>query len=540
MSVIHLTKESHKEPSKFRIKYDDAWKVLGPNSRVPENDNLPIIYSESKVAIIGGGFSGIAVSLTCLKKLKTEDFVVFDKHANFGGTWWANTYPGCASDIPAVWYSLFDELTDNWSRIQPPQFEMEEYILKVVEKYGLEKHAKFQTVVTQIKYNEDEANWTIEARDLINGQKLVHTSKIVASGVGHLVKPNQLKVQGLEKFEGDYMHSAVWNHEVSLEGKKLVVVGNGCTANQVIPALLRDYKPKQITQLIRSKHYIMPPVPEFIQWLYRVTSSTRIGLIAFRLLIATIAEAKWPLFKGNGLLTRIVRWANTQSARRYMKKAPKKYHDKIIPSFKIGCKRLIYDHSYIPALSDSRLDITNIQIEQINKNSILLKDGSEIEADVIVACTGYDVANCFFSYEIIGRNNLNIQSLWKEEGVTAYNTTLVKDCPNFFMIGGPNTASGHSSVILAIENGCSYFGKVASKVLSGEYKSVSVKSDKYYEWFKTTQNELESAVFGSEFGGCKSWYTNEKVNTITYPRSQVNFWWEMSHPKFDDLNFEAV
>lgn len=538
MSVVALSKESHKNPQKFRIKYEDAQAVLGPNAKVPKNDELPTISSSSKIAIIGGGFSGLASALTCINDLKEDDFVVFDKHDNYGGTWYANTYPGCASDIPAVWYSLFNELNSTWSAVQPPQYEMQEYCLSLVKKYNLYKYSRFETTVTELRYNDEDANWTISLRNK-SGQLVKHTAKIVINCQGALVHPNQLNVPGLEDFKGEYMHSAIWDHSVSFKGMKVTVVGNGCSANQVIPALLRQYEPESLTQVVRSRHYIMPPVPRFVQFIYKLLSFSRPGIILIRWLIAAFAEARWPLFKGDGLLTRFVRWVNTKQSLMYMKRVcPEKFQDKVIPSFKIGCKRLIFDHSYLPSLHDPRVDVTNEDIDHIEEHAVVMKNGDRIETDILVACTGYNLVKSFSNYNIIGRDGLNLTEVWLDEGASAYETTLLRDCPNFFMIGGPNSATGHSSVVLAIENGCKYVTKVVPKVLSGQYKSVCVKTKSYYNWFHNTQKELAKAVYGTPFGGCVSWYTKGGINFTTYPYSQITYWWRMRHPKWNDLEYE--
>lgn len=538
MSVTHVSKVSHQTPEKFRISYKDADAVLGPQASIPVNDTLEPLYTKSSVAIIGAGFSGIATAITCLKKLDTDDFVIFDKHSNFGGTWWANTYPGCASDIPAVWYSFFNELNDNWSRLQPPQYEMEEYIMKVVEKYGLKKYSRFGTTITKAVYNEKEGNWSVYARDLDSGRQLVHTAKILVSCQGGLVNPNHLNSKGLDDFQGVYLHSALWDHSVDFKNKKVIVIGNGCSANQLIPQLLKTHEVKSLFQISRSKHYIMPPIPQAVHAVYRFLSFNRFGLVLFRWIVATVAEARWPIFKGNSLFTRFYRWIATKNSVRHMKTAPKKFHDKLIPHFKIGCKRLIFDQGYIPCLNDPRVDVTNESIDHVTKNSVVLTDGTEVEADIIVACTGYNVNKSYYGYDIIGRNNANMVDVWKKEGPTAYKTTLLRDCPNLFMIAGPNSATGHSSVVLAAENAAKYFSLLAPKVLSGDYKSISVKTNKYYDWFNEVQSELKRCVFGSEFGGCSSWYTENGVNSTAYPYSQIQFWWTMRHPQWDDLELE--
>ncbi|KAK6463321.1 hypothetical protein DFJ63DRAFT_114927 [Scheffersomyces coipomensis] len=540
MSVVTLTKESHKNPAPFRIKYEDARAVLGPNIKLPTNESLPVLETSSKIAIIGAGFGGIATAVKSINDLKETDIAIFEKHDNFGGTWYANTYPGCASDIPALWYSLSFQLNSNWTRIQPPQYEMEEYILEVVKKHDLRKYAHFKRTVTKLEYNDKAANWTIYMRDLINGQLIKHTAKIVASCQGGLVNPHHYTAKGLEDFQGVYMHSAIWNHNIPLEGKRIAVIGNGCSANQLIPNLLSNYNPKSIIQIVRSKHYVMPPIPKILLYLYRLFSFSYIGLLFVRLFVTVVAEAKYPLFKGNSWFARFVRWIHCKQSLRYMySSSPKKYHDILIPDYKIGCKRMIYDYQYLPSLYDDRITLTNDEVDHITKDSIVFKNGKEVKVDIIVACTGYDVNKSFQNYEMIGQNGADAGKVWIKDGGSAYQTILVKDCPNLFFIAGPNSATGHSSVVMAIENGCTYFSKLAAKILAGEYKSIVVKSEKYDQWYKDCQTELQNSVFGTAFGGCVSWYGDGKVNSTAYPYSQLHFWYEMNHPRYDDLVLEA-
>lgn len=543
MSTIHLTKESHQNPNKFRIANKDAHVILGPGgTSFKENRSMPVITSSSDVTVIGAGFAGLAASLMCKKRFKTEDFVVFEKHAEWGGTWWANTYPGCASDIPALWYSIFDELTDNWSDLRPPQYEMEEYILEVVKKHNLNKHAKFETAVTKNVYDDSTGTWKITAVNVKTGQVYEHTTKIVLSCQGGLVQPLQLQAPGLhDRFKGKYMHSAMWDHSVDVKGKNIVVVGNGCSAAQVVPALMDDLDAKSVTQVFRSKHYIMPPVPKFIFWMYNLLSRWRIGLIFVRWFMVLIAEMRYPLYQGNSWLSRGVRAINTKICKHYVKTiAPAKYHDLLIPNYKLGCKRLIFDYRYIPSTNNPKFDLTNSPIKEITEDSVVLENGRVIPADIIVGCTGYDIPRSFNPFETIGKNGVRLQDLWTKEGVTAYRTFMVRDCPNFFLIGGPNSATGHSSVVSAIESACAFTYNTAKKVVSGEAKSVSVKKSAYYKWLEDSQERLSSGVYGSKFGGCVSWYTKNGHNATSYPYSQVHFFItsRLSHNK--DLIYEEA
>lgn len=536
MSTVTLSKKSHTDPQKFRANYQKAKLVLDEREqpKLKPNDS-PIQESGSEITIIGGGFGGIGAALSTIKKLKCDDFVIFEKHTQLGGTWFANTYPGCASDIPALWYSYYDELVTNWSELRPPQYEMQEYVQYVVEKFGLEKKTIAQTIIVRATFNDSTEHWELEGFNIETGQRLKHTTKILVNCTGGLVVPNKYQVPGLEKFDGRFMHSGIWDWSVDFKDKNVVVIGNGCSAAQVLPALL-EYEPSSITQSVRSKHWIFPPHPPWLQTVYRILSRWRFGLVLVRLLVAAVAELRYPMYTGNGLISRLVRWVNTRIALRYMKSTiPEKYHKALIPDFKIGCKRLIFDYVYAPSLNDSRVDVIDQEIVQVKSKSVVFANGKEIPADVIVACTGYNLERSFTPYQITGRNGNNVSQYWKQNGVSAYETILVKDCPNYFAIGGPNSATGHSSVLLAIENGCAYYSKVAAKILDGTYSSICVKNSKYEEWFETTQDKLKKSVFGTAFGGCVSWYSNAKTNSTAYPYSQISYYRRMRNVKWNDL-----
>lgn len=538
MATVQLTRESHKNPEKFRISIDDASAILGDEKKWPRAAGAPV-KTLSRVAIVGAGFGGIAAAMRFRKDLKEEDFVIFEKHKEFGGTWWANTYPGCASDIPAVWYSFSDELNKNWSELQPPQYEMEEYILRVVQKHRLAEKARCSTAIEKFVWDGARAEWVLHGVDLNTGRALEHRAQIVALARGGLVMPNHVKVSGLDRFQGAYMHLALFDHTVDFEGKNVVVIGNGCSGNQLVPALLQEYQPASLVQIVRSKHYVMPPLPSALHRLYQLLSFSRLGLMIVRLLIVFGAELRFPMYAGDGFFARLVRRAATRQSLRYMNKyCPDEYKPHLIPDYKIGCKRIIFDKYYMPSLRDPRLRIQGGDISHVDEHAVVMQDGTRIPADIIVACTGYDIVKNHLLADIIGKNGVNVREMWDEEGgVTAYETILVKHCPNMFHLAGPNSATGHASVVMAIENGCSYIMKVCKPILNGKYAAVEPQPQAYDRWFQVVQQSLSKAVFGTKFGGCVSWYAKDGVNFTAYPWSQAVYWWRMNHPKWNELMF---
>ncbi|KAG7664427.1 uncharacterized protein J8A68_002030 [[Candida] subhashii] len=537
---VTLTQESHDHPENFRINYQASNKILGPIAKVPQNDALPIIETSSKVFTLGAGLGGMASAIYTMDKLKEQDIQIFERHDNFGGTWYVNTYPGVACDIPALWYSFSFALNSNWSRVQPPGYEMEEYILMIAEKYKLAEKTRFKTTVESCVYNDKDGNWTINARDVETGKKLIHTANIVLTCQGGLVQPIHPDIDGLDTFKGTYMHSALWDHSVSFKDKRIIVLGNGCSASQVIPPLLSEhYGAKSITQIFRSRQYYMPPLPKFLFAAYKLLSFSWIGLKLVRLVAITIAEMRMPLFKGNGYISMFLRWMHKRTSKRYVEKyAPKKFHELLIPEFKAGCKRLVFDNYYMPSLNDPRVSLIEDRVKCCVEDGLILENGEHIKADIIVACTGYDVERSFHNYELIGRDQTNIGDLWAKECPSAYRTVMVRDCPNLFMIVGPNGATGHSSVAMAIENSLDYYVKTCKPIIEGKKKSVVVKTEVYYNWFKTIQAELKKSVFGTAFGGCVSWYANEKGNCTVFPWSQIRYWYWTHFPNYKDLEYE--
>ena len=155
---------------------------------------------------------------------------------------------------------------------------------------------------------------------------------------------------------------------------------------------------------------------------------------------------------------------------------------------------MIFDYNYVPSLKDPRIDIKTERIDKVVEDGILLESGEHIEADIIVACTGYNLSKSHFNFEIVGRKGADITQLWKEEGASAYRTLLIKHCPNLWTIGGTNSITGHASVVMGIENGVDYFLKTAKPVFQGKAKSVQVKDEAYDNWLTTLQKEINKSV----------------------------------------------
>ncbi|ANB15318.1 hypothetical protein AWJ20_2945 [Sugiyamaella lignohabitans] len=493
----------------------------------------------SKVLIIGAGYGGIATAIRLLDSVKTTDFHIYDKESTFGGTWWVNKYPGCAVDIPAFFYSISSDQITEWSKLFPPQEEIIKYVHTIVKKRGLNNYATFEATVQKLDWDIENEEWvaTIKLKD---GSVVIHRATVVVSARGGLADPSYPSIPGLEVdretrvFKGDYAHSAKYDTNIVTEGKDVIIIGNGCSAAQIIPAIADEAK--SVSQFARSSHWLMPQPkasPKVIKWIIEHI----IGYKLARFLAFFALELQFPMFQTKGFLTSIVRGLSTRLSKKHVfKTAPKKYHDMLIPDFKIGCKRRIFDDGYLQSLNNENVLLTKDPIVSVTEDSVVTKSGERYHADVIIAATGFDIKRSAGNVDVYGINKKeDMKQYWDRTGLSAYSTAQVPGYPNFFIVGGPNHATGHTSVILQIENILTYVEKVGRYVFNGTASSVDVKATAYEEW----KDELAEASKNSVIiaGGCSSWYVEDGRNIAFYPWSQITYWYRSTFPKFQDQTY---
>ncbi|KAK6530518.1 hypothetical protein TWF694_003862 [Orbilia ellipsospora] len=343
----------------------------------------------------------------------------------------------------------------------------------------------------------------------------------------------------MESFKGSIFHSAVWDHSVDIKGKDVVLVGNGCSAAQIVPVI--EPQVKSLTQVIRSSHWMLPRPhfpgvkPEnYEKWsptLFKLIPGTQ--TIARYLTFLSI-EAAWLAFR-NGPTGDRLRAAQERTSIRHIKsKAPEKYWDLLIPTFPIGFKRRIYDDTYLPSLKSDKVLLTKDDVTHVSENAVHTASGKEYKADVVVMATGYKTNEWIAPLKIVGRNGETMSEHWKKiGGPAAYNATAVSGFPNCFLIVGPNSITGHTSVILATENMVRYALNIVTPVLKGDASTVEISKEaevKYSNWIQET---MKKTVFNNQ--AFRSWYVREDGwNSSTYPRSQVHFMYRSYFPNYKD------
>ncbi|EFR02388.1 4-hydroxyacetophenone monooxygenase [Nannizzia gypsea CBS 118893] len=493
--------------------------------------------SYSQVACIGAGMSATALGVTLKRWYQIDDIRFFERRPAAGGTWEANTYPGCACDVPSALYSFSFALSPNWTELMPRSEEIREYHEGVADAYNIRDRVSLSTEVVKSVWQEDCSRWLLFLREANTGREFTHECQVLFSAIGLLVKPRECDIPGKESFKGHIFHSARWNHSVSLEGKNVIVIGNGCTATQIVPAIAN--KTKSLTQIVRSKHWIVPSInfkyPPYALWILR---NIPFAMRLLRFLVYLGAESAFSMFYMTEKGKRLRQGKRTRTERFMRKRAPEKYHDILIPDFEIGCKRRIFDTGYLKALHNENLLLTDAKILKIVPDGLQTGDGF-IPADVIVLATGFDTSEYLNgNINILGRGGKSVAEHWDEYGgPEAYNSSAMHGFPNFFMLLGPNTATGHTSALMAAENSVNYALRILKPVLMNNATSVEVKQEAESVYVNKVQAALQKTVFHS---GCRSWYVNDKGwNGTTYPWPQSYFWYRSLFPCWSDWDIKV-
>lgn len=408
---------------------------------------------ESLVACVGGGLSAIALGAQLQRWYRLADIAIFERNEDLGGTWMSNSYPGCACDVPSALYSFSFEKNPEWSRMYPSAQEMKSYAQRVADKYSLQPKMRFTSEVERCDWNEEANRWSLRILDKKSGQRHEHTCKVLFSCVGFLTAPKRWECEGFEKFAGPVMHSSRWNDKIEFSSKHVVVIGNGCTAAQLVPDLLRKAFPKKITQVARERQWMFPPLDiRYTPARRWIIKSIPGAMVVHRLYIFLLIEMLLMLFYMNWL-GRLMRKVSKPAIVKYVKEtSPNGFHRQLIPDYEIGCRRGVIDRGYLQSLHDPRVRLESRRPRFVLPHGLQFEDGFEAKADIIILAHGFETNRFLNNMRVTGKDGRTLDEHWhKFAGPTAYNCTAMSGFPNFFMILGPNSVSGHTSALMAAE-----------------------------------------------------------------------------------------
>lgn len=465
-----------------------------------------------RVAVVGSGFGGLGAAVR-LRRQGITDFVVLERADSVGGTWRDNSYPGCACDVPSHLYSFSFAPHPQWPRNFSGQPHIRAYLERVTDNFGLRPHLRFNSEVKSMRWSTTELHWEIATA---SGPL---TADVVVSATGPLSDPKLPDVPGLDTFPGKVFHSARWDHDYALRGKRVAMIGTGASAIQIVPAIQPDVE--RLTLFQRTPPWILPRADRRItaaeQWLHTRFPATR---AARRGLLWGIRELQVSAFTRRPNELGMIEFL----AKNHLKKAIKDpgMRAALTPDYRIGCKRILLSNTYYPALAQSNVDLVPAGLKEVRGSTLVGADGTEAEADAIVFGTGFHVTDMPIAHRVTGANGTTLAEEWKD-GMTALRGSSAAGFPNFLTIIGPNTGLGNSSMILIIEAQLNYMVDFVRQldVLGGRI-ALDARRSAVDEWTRRIQRRMARTVWNT--GGCDSWYLDANGrNTTAWPGTTAEF-----------------
>jgi cation diffusion facilitator CzcD-associated flavoprotein CzcO len=476
-----------------------------------------------EIAIIGAGFGGIGAAIK-LKQAGFSKIKIFDKSKGFGGTWRENTYPGAACDVMSHLYSFSFYPKSDWSKSYGPQKEILEYINDAAKHFGIDQYLIDNCEITSVVY-EDE-RWVLYTKS-----KEIYYADVVISALGQLNKPVIPEFAGLGDFQGKYFHSAKWDHNVSLQGKNVSVIGNAASAIQLIPPVSEIAKTLRVFQ--RTPNWMVPKKDiEFSQLRKNILSKVPFAERIYRTYLYWWHEIKFMAFINNSFAAKKAE----QLSKRYLYSKIKdpELRKVLTPNYPLGCKRILLTDNYYETLLKDNVELVTSGIDKFEEKSIVTKDKKRYQSDVVIFATGFNASEFISPVEVIGKESLALNKVW-DEGAYAYLGIGVPGFPNFFMLYGPNTNLAHNSIIFMLECQIHYIVSVLNHMSKNGIKLVEPRAYDTQKFNERMQSLMKKTVW---VGGCSSWYQNASGKVVNnWPRSTVSYWVSTRWPRYSAFDF---
>jgi cation diffusion facilitator CzcD-associated flavoprotein CzcO len=450
------------------------------------------------IAVVGAGLGGVGAAVL-LHRAGYDEVTVFERGERVGGVWNHNTYPGAACDVPSHLYEFSFDPNPRWSRRYAPQAEIQSYVEGVARRHGVLDRIRTGTEVTSARWDEDSGRWILQT------SAGVHEAAVLLTACGQLSVAKMPSIPGLESFDGPVFHTSQWRHDVDLLGKRVAVVGTGCSAIQTVPAIQPLVGQLDVYQ--RSPGWTIPkmdfPYSERTQRLFErfpiLQRLDRAAIFAF-MELGALGMTRYPRLLG----------PFRALGRRQITKAiaDEELRAKVTPRDEIGCKRLMLTDEWYPTLTKANVELITDPIAEVTAGGLRLEDGSERPADVVVLATGFETHGFVAPMEITGAGGRSLSEVWSPVP-RAYLGLSVPSFPNMFLLYGPNTNGGTGSVIDTIEAGVSHVIAALSHLELARASRIEVRAQTAQAFDTQLRAALGTSVWHT---GCTNWYVDENGN----------------------------
>ncbi len=497
----------------------------------------PVLQEKAKesfnLIIIGAGMSGLAAAYTFAQA--GISFTVLEKNPDVGGTWLENHYPGCRLDTGNFAYSYSFAQKNDWPTEYTERDEVLRYFQEFSKRTSLRDSIRFGTEVISARWDETASRWDIQVKD-DQGIITTYNANFIISAVGQLNRPKIPQIQGQELFQGAWMHTANWNSDLDLEGKRVAVIGTGSSAYQVIPSIYSQVKELFVFQ--RSAPWLLPtpnyhdPIPDGQKWLFRVIPEYHRWFRFYQF---------WTNIKGRYRYSKVDpnwdRFANgsVSEANDSLRKVLTEYLEtqfsgrpdllkKVIPKYPPYSKRMLRDNgAWAKALTSPNVTLATDPIERLTEGGIATQDGQEYPADVIIYATGFNASDFLQPMQIFGMSGVELHDFWQGDA-RAYLGILIPNFPNFFCLYGPNTNFlTNGSITVASESAVNFALECIRLVIEGGHKALQCRFDVFQEFNREIDAANQQMAWG--IPEVKSWYKNQfgRVSQ-NWPLPLLEYW----------------
>lgn len=476
---------------------------------------------EPRVIIIGAGMSGI-LSAIKLMEAGLDDFVLYEKADRLGGTWRENTYAGVACDVPSHFYSYSFALNPDWSQQFSPGAEIQEYFEDVAQRYGVTERIRYGQEITRCDF--EDGRWRVETRD--GGRD---EAEIIIAATGVLHHPFIPEFQGRDDFSGPAFHSARWDSEADLEGKRVGIIGTGSSAIQMVPALVD--KVDRLTLFQRTAQWITPtenPAYDETEKAHFRENPQAMQEIRDEVSLAMTDGFANVLVDAESPVLQLVH--DNCQANLEDNVQDSELREKLRPTYRAACKRLIMSPDFYQAIQHPNAEVVTDGIERIESDGVRTVDGLLHELDVLIFATGFRVDRFVRPMQVTGRQGAPLDEAW-QSGPSAYMAISVPEFPNFFMLNGPNSPVGNFSLIDVAELQFAYILQLIEPLRTGQCREISASSNAMARFNDERREAATTTIWNS---GCKSWYLDESGLPTAWPWTYDRFREEMGKPRFDD------
>ncbi len=457
--------------------------------------------AHTRIAIIGSGFGGLGTAIR-LKQQGIEDFVIFERAGDVGGTWRDNSYPGCACDVQSHLYSFSFVPNPDWTRSYSPQAEIWDYLKRCAQDFDLLPHIRFRHELREAVWDAAAQCWRLETSQ---GD---YTAALLVLASGALSNPAIPELPGLATFKGKTFHSARWDHDYDLTGRRVAVIGTGASTIQFVPEIQPKVAKLHLFQ--RTPPWIMPRQERAVtarkRRMYRrlplAQRIVRAGIYLLRELFVFGFRHLW-----------LARYIERLALRHLAQSVPDPLlRAQLTPRYIIGCKRILASNEYLPALTRANVELVTAGIAEVREHAIVGRDGVERSVDAIIFGTGFRVTDPPLAQHVRGRNGQTLNETWAGSPQAHLGTT-VAGFPNLFILMGPNTGLGHTSVLYMLEAQIEHLLHALSYMRRHGVTVLEPRPAAQAAFVAAVQQRLSGTVWSA--GGCASWYLDRTGHNST-------------------------